>query len=89
MSADVTGTNRSSCQARQPIENDEERLAMKRDDYTYSASTSSSTSTFSDCFDENESHGALEMLVNEVSTANVPLSCRFAFDFCNDEHELA
>ena len=29
-----TGTNRSSYQVREPIEKNEERLAMKRDDYT-------------------------------------------------------
>ena len=50
----VTGTNRSSYQVREPVEYDEERLAMKRDDCTPSASTSSSASTFSDWFHENE-----------------------------------
>ena len=54
MSDVVTGTNRSSYQTRGPIENDEEKHAMKRDDYTSSASTSSSASTFSNCYDENE-----------------------------------
>ena len=42
----VAGTNRLSYQVREPFEKNEERLAMKRDDYT---PTSSSVSTSSSC----------------------------------------
>ena len=98
----VTGTSKSSYQAREPIENDEEGLAIEKDEYTSSTSTSSSVSTFSDCYDENE-HNMwnpllelfchmkigmhMETLVREVSTARVALSCHFALDSPCDRSE--
>ena len=50
----VVGTNRSSYQIQEPIENDEEGLAIKTDDNTSSVSTSSSVSNASSCYDENK-----------------------------------
>ena len=49
----IVGTNRSSYQIQEPVENDEERLSIEND-FTSSASTSSPVSTSSSCYDENE-----------------------------------
>ena len=98
----VVGTNRSSYQKQAPIENDEEGLVMEKDDYTSSASTSSSVSTSSRCHDENEQNmwnPLLELfchvqiglrmatLVDVVSTARVALSCHFALDLLCDKSD--
>ena len=91
----IVGTNRSSYQKQESIENDEEGLAIEKEDYTSSASTSSSVSTSSSCYDENEHNMwnpwselfchvqvglRMETLVDEVATARVALSCHFALD---------
>ena len=97
-----TGTNGSSQQVRELIENDEERLAMKRDDFSPFASTSSSVFTSSSCYDENEhdmwnplEHFChmqiglyMETLVDEVSKARVALSWHFARDSSCDESNI-
>ena len=89
----IVETNRSSYQIQEPIANDEERPAMKKNDYASSASTSSSVSTSSSCYDANEHNMwnpllelfchiqiglCMETLVDEVCTAKVALSCHFA-----------
>ena len=50
----VVGTNRSSYQKQESIKNDEEGLVMENDEYTSFASTSSSVSTSSRCYDETK-----------------------------------
>ena len=82
----VVGTNRSSYKIQEPIENDEAGLVMEKDDYTSSASTSSSFSTSSRCYDENKHNMwnpllelfchvqigfRMETQVDEVSTAEL------------------
>ena len=96
----VVGTNRSSYQKQESIENDEEGLAVETDECTSSASTSSSVSTSSSCYDENEQNmwnPLLELfchvqvglrmatLVDVVATARVALSCHFALDLLVDK----
>ena len=91
----VVGRNRSLYQKQESIENDEEGLAMEKDDYTSSASTSSSVSSSSIWSDENEHNMwnsllelfchvqvglRMETLVDEVATARAALSCHFALD---------
>ena len=82
--------------------NNEAGLAMEKDDYTSSASTSSSVSTSSSCYDENEHNMwnpllkvfchvqvglRMETPVDEVSTARVALSCHFALDSSCDKSD--
>ena len=86
----IVGANRSSYQIQEPKENDEEGLAIEKEDYTSSASTSSSVSTSSSCYDENEHNMwnplleffchvqiglRMETLADEVATSRVALSC--------------
>ena len=98
----VVGTNRSSCQKQESIENDEEGLAMEKELYISSASTSSSLSTSSSCYDENEHNMwnpllevfchvqvglRMETQADDVATARVALSCHFALDSLCDKSD--
>ena len=89
----IVETNRSSYQKQEPIENDEEGLAMEKEEYTSSTCTSSSVSSSSSCYDVNEHNmwnPLLELfcheqvglrmatLADKVATARVALSCHFA-----------
>ena len=98
----IVGTNRSSYQKQESIENEEEGLAMEKEDYTSSTCTSSSVSTSSRCYDENEHNMwnpllelfchvqvglRMETPVDEVATARVALSCHFALDSLCDKSD--
>ena len=89
-------------QKQEPTENDEEGLAIEKEDYTSSTSTSSSVSTSSSRYDEtkhNMWNPLLELLrhvqigmrmetfVDEVATARVALSCHFALDLLCDKSD--
>ena len=82
--------------------NDEAGLAIEKEEYTSSPSTSSSVSTSSNSYDENKHNmwnPLLELfchvqiglrmatLVDVVSTARVALSCHFAFDLLCDQND--